>query len=74
MASQGGDGVICPLGRELSAPCPRKLPDCPACREDLGERSAMIQFGGEAATRTEADRLAVEQAIEMMAGRQRRLI
>ena len=58
--------MTCPLGRDTSAPCPRKRPDCPACREDLGERSALIQFGGAAATRSEADRLAVEQAREAM--------
>ena len=65
--------MTCPLSRDSSAPCPRKLPDCQSCAEDISERSALIQFGGAAATRGEADRMAVEQARESLEP-QRRLV
>lgn len=40
------------------------LGDCAACREDLAERSALIEFGGAASTRAEADALALAQLRE----------
>ena len=76
----------CPLSRDVSAPCPRKLAghgdDCLACRDDLAERAAILLFGQgtgygkeqpTCATRAEADALAAKQAREAMPGTQRTL-
>jgi hypothetical protein len=63
----------CPtLGAEVPEPCPRA--PCDACRESLDERSAIIEHcSGRPVTRSEADALARQQAVETMLG-QRRLV
>ena len=38
--------MICPLGRDMKAPCPRKEPNgCFGCSEDLAERAAILEHG-----------------------------
>jgi hypothetical protein len=67
--------MICPIGRDAAKPCPRK--PCESCREDMAERSAILQFGEgtgnpsempTCATRAEADALARSQALAAMPG------
>ena len=69
----------CPLNRSPIA-CPRQ--PCAACREDLLERAAILEFGQgtgnpreqpTCSTRAEADALAVEQARARLSG-QRALV
>jgi hypothetical protein len=54
------------LSAEVPDPCPRKVKgDCLDCQWSLTERAAIIQFDGKT-TRSEADRLARQQAAESM--------
>jgi hypothetical protein len=58
----------------IPMPCPRQYQGgCVACKEDLVERSALIQYGGAASSRAEADMMARQQAVSSMPG-QRPLI
>ena len=69
--------MLCPLVRK--PPCPRE--PCESCREDMAERSAILQFAAFkpgtkeplCSSQTEADALAAEQAREALPGFQRRL-
>ena len=64
--------MLCPLVRK--PPCPRE--PCESCREDMAERSAILQFAAFkpgtteplCSSRGEADALAREQALAAMPG------
>jgi hypothetical protein len=57
----------CPIGRNTSEPCPRKVHTCEDCNFELEERAALIAVG-ENVSQTKAWEIAKRQARDAMPG------